>query len=113
MEKSPMTTARLLSTRLLIAVALVAATACTWVKVPPEAQQVIVVPANRVSACNRIGTVSSTVKATVMTIPRDGNKVRNELDDLARQHAVTLGANTLVRQSIVNGKGTYVAYHCP
>ncbi|MCK9563493.1 MAG: DUF4156 domain-containing protein [Bacteroidales bacterium] len=108
-----MPTARTLSVRLLTATALLAATACTWVKVPPEAQKVIVVPANRVSACQRIGTVSSTVKATILTIPRDGTKVRNELDDLARKQAVPMGANTLVRQSIADGKGSYVAYHCP
>ncbi|MCK9468599.1 MAG: DUF4156 domain-containing protein [Porticoccaceae bacterium] len=108
-----MPTARTLLTRLLTALLLVAATACTWVKVPPDAQKVIVVPANRVSACTRLGTVSSTVKATILTIPRDGTKVRNELDDLARQQAVPMGANTLVRQSIADGKGSYIAYHCP
>ncbi len=104
---------RLLSTRVLIAAALLATTACTWVQVPPEAQQVVVVPANRVSACNRVGTVSSTVRATILAIPRDANKVRNELDDLARQQAVSMGANTLVRESIRNGTGSYVAYNCP
>jgi hypothetical protein len=97
----------------LVATLLAMTSACTWVKVSPEAQQVVVVPANRVSACQRIGTTSSTVKATIVTIPRDSNKVRNELDDLARQQAVDLGANTLVRQSIANGKGSYIAYNCP
>lgn len=108
-----MPTARTLSTRLLTVAALLATTACTWVKVPPEAQQVIVMPASRVGDCQRIGTVSSSVKATILTIPRDGNKVRNELDDLARQQAVPMGANTLVRQSVSDGKGHYVAYLCP
>lgn len=93
--------------------ALLATSACTWVKVSPEAQQVVVVPANRVSACQRVGTASSTVKATIATLPRSSTKVRNELDDLARQQAVDLGANTLVRQSIVHGKGSYTAYSCP
>lgn len=101
------------TTTLLLAGMIALTTACTWVKVSPEAQQVIVVPANRVSACNHIGVVSSTVKATIGVIARDATKVRNELDDLARQQAVDLGANTLVRQSIVNGKGTYAAYNCP
>ena len=102
-----------LTTTLLLAGMIAMTSACTWVKVSPEAQQVIVVPANRVSSCNRIGVVSSTVKASIGAIARDATKVRNELDDLARQQAVDLGANTLVRQSVTNGKGTYAAYNCP
>jgi|SRR5690606_16580834 len=107
-----MHTARCLPVALLTA-AMALGSACTWVKVSPEAQQVVVLPASRVSACNRIGVISTTVKAVVMGIPRDATKVRNELDDLARQQAVALGANTVVRQSVVNGKGSYVAYSCP
>ena len=43
----------------------------------------------------------------------NADKVRNELDNLARQQALQMGANTIVRQSIVSGKGTYIAYGCP
>lgn len=98
---------------LLIAAVPLLLTACTWVKVSPEAQEVVVVPGNRVTGCQRIGVVSSSVKATIMAISRDSTKVRNELDDLARGQAVAIGANTLVRESINEGKGRYVAYKCP
>ena len=101
-----MQTARFLPL-VLLAAAVALTPACTWVKVSPEAQQVVVLPASRV------GVISTTVKAVVMGIPRDATKVRNELDDLARQQAVSLGANTVVRQSVVNGKGSYAAYNCP
>lgn len=107
-----MQTARFLPL-VLLAAAVALTPACTWVKVSPEAQQVVVLPASRVGACTRIGVISTTVKAVVMGIPRDATKVRNELDDLARQQAVSLGANTVVRQSVVNGKGSYAAYNCP
>lgn len=86
---------------------------CTWVKVSPEAEKVVVMPADRVAGCHKIGVVSSTVKATIAGVGRNANKVRDELDNLARQQAVAIGANTIVRNSIVNGVGTYTAYHCP
>lgn len=88
--------------------------ACTWVKISPEAEQVVLLPAERVNPCNRVGQINSSVRANLIgSIARNAVKVRDELDNLARQQAHQMGANTIVRQSIVNGKGTYMAYNCP
>lgn len=108
-----MTTATAFRTLIPVSLAFALLAGCTWVKVSPEAEKVTVLPADRVSHCQRVGVVSSNVKATVAGIGRNANKVRDELDNLARQQAVAIGANTLVRTAIVNGQGTYTAYHCP
>lgn len=103
-----------LAITLLIASAITLTNACTWVKISPDAEQVVVLPPERVNPCNRVGQINSSVRANLIgSIARDTTKVRNELDNLARQQAHQMGANTIVRQSIVNGNGTYMAYSCP
>ena len=94
-------------------VSLVALASCTWVEVSEEAADIAVVPADYVGHCRRIGEVTSTVLASMAGISRDEEKVSKELDDLARERALKLKANTLVRESTSIGEATYGAYHCP
>lgn len=103
-----------LAITLIISASFTLMNACTWVKIPLEAEQVVLLPADRVNQCRRVGQINSSVRANLIgSIARNADKVRNELDNLARQQALQMGANTIVRQSIINGKGTYIAYGCP
>lgn len=103
-----------LAMALIITASFTLTSACTWVKIPPEAEQVVLLPADRVNQCNRVGQINTSVRANLIgSIARNAAKVRDELDNLARQQAYQMGANTIVRQSIVDGKGTYMAYGCP
>ena len=88
-------------------------TACTWVKTSDAAYEVVLLPANKVSQCERIGSVTTSTKVSVLKINRNTDKVLSELDALAREEAVKLRANSLVRNSIANGSATYTAYQCP
>jgi hypothetical protein len=96
-----------------LVLALLLGSGCTWVKISDEARAVELVDAGQVTACKRLGTVSSKVKAKVAGITRGANKIRVELDNLARERALEMGANTLVRESIEDGDGRYSAYDCP
>ena len=86
---------------------------CTWVKVSDAGKDVVILPADRVANCARVGNVTTSVKDRVAGIERNEEKVQRELDRLAQNQAVTLNANSLVRVSIRDGQGNYLAYRCP
>jgi hypothetical protein len=85
---------------------------CTWVKIPEEAQAVAIVEKSHITTCRELGNVSTQVKWKVAGVARNADKVRGELDDLARQQALELDADTLVRESVSEGQGRYRAYRC-
>lgn len=87
--------------------------ACTWVKIPDDARAVAIVDSSAVGNCKRLGSVSTNVAWKVAGIERGENKIRVELDNLARERAFGMGGNTLVRESIRDGSGEYSAYACP
>lgn len=98
---------------LILTILTVTAQGCTWVKVSEEAAAIPILPAGRVSDCQRLGTVNTSVKAYIAGVGRNEKKVETELDNLARKEALKLNANSLVRLSIEKGQGEYVAYRCP
>ena len=86
---------------------------CTWVKTTPEAEQVRIVPRDRVADCKQLGDVSTYTKAKVAGVNRKAVKVQQELETLARIEAAEMGADTIVVASEVsNGRQTYIAYQC-
>lgn len=98
---------------LILATGLASGGGCTWVKVSEEAAQVNLVPASRVADCRKLGSASTSVKASVAGISRSREKVLSELDALARQEAIQMGANTLVREAAEDDSASYSAYICP
>lgn len=87
--------------------------ACTWVKISDEARAIPIRESHQVADCERLGNITTQVAWKVMGIPRGENKIRVELDNLARDRALNLGANAVVRESISEGTGNYTAYKCP
>lgn len=87
--------------------------ACTWVKISDEARAIPLREAHQVADCERLGNITTQVAWKVMGIPRGENKIRVELDNLARDRALNLGADAVVRESISEGTGNYTAYKCP
>lgn len=96
-----------------VLVMLIFTAGCTWVKVSDAGSEVVIMPADRVAACKLIGTVTTSVKDRIIGVERKEEKVRQELDRLAQNQAAKLNANTLVRASIDDGQGNYIAYRCP
>ncbi len=90
------------------------ASACTWVDLAPEAKNVRVVSMDEVVNCNKMGSTTVSVKADVATFARSKEKVRIELETLARNSALDLGGNVVVPVSEIDkGKQSFVIYTCP
>ena len=87
--------------------------ACTWVEPTAESARVRIVPADRVADCEVLGSITTYTKAQVAGIRRNANKVRTELDELARREAADMGSDTLVAAGPVsNGRRSYTAHRC-
>lgn len=87
--------------------------ACTWVKISDEARGIPLREAREVTDCQRLGNITTQVAWKVLGIPRGENKIRVELDNLARSRTLDMQGNAVVRESISEGTGHYTAYKCP
>lgn len=87
--------------------------ACTWVEPTPQGKQVRLVPQDRVADCRQVGELSTFTKAQVAGVDRNADKVRQELDTLARNEAADMDADTIVATGPVrDGRRSYLAYRC-
>jgi len=95
---------------LILALAL---SACTWVDLTPGGEKVRVLSAPEVQSCTKKGKTTVSIKADVAGIERNREKVKEELETLARNSAVELNGDTVVPTSkIENGKQTFDVYRC-
>ena len=86
---------------------------CTWVKLTPEAEKVVVLNASEVRNCHQLGKTTVSVKADVVSIRRDMEKVKQELETLARNQAVILKGDAVVPVSDIEaGKQVFDIYQC-
>lgn len=98
----------------LLSLSLVILSACTWVNENPVGQEVSIVLNKYVSNCQKKGKISVQVKDKIAFYNRGSEKVLTELQTLARNEAVKLGANTIVaNEAPKDGRQTYSAYYCP
>lgn len=88
--------------------------ACAWVKLTPAGEAVRVARADEdLAACTRRGEIGVSVKDQVGPIKRDHIKVIDELEMLARNEAVGLGANTIQPKAPpLDGDQRFLAYVC-
>ena len=97
-----------------LSLTVVLAVSCTWVRPTPESNRIRVAEAGAVSACTRIGTITTRVKDRIGFIARSRDKVHGELATLARLEAVDMGADTIVAEGPVSdGQRTFSAWDCP
>lgn len=86
---------------------------CTWVKLDDAGSQVRVAYDGRVDGCDKAGEISVSVKDRVGLYERNDLKVKDELETLARNQAVSLPADTIVaRGAPHNGEQAFDAYRC-
>ena len=88
--------------------------ACSWIALEPGAEDVLVLPANRLPAdCKSLGTVTVSVLEKVGVLERHDEEVIEDLDVLARNHAATRGGDTAVaRGPVTNGERRYEIFRC-
>lgn len=96
-----------------IAAALSLLSGCTWVKLDDAGTRVRVAYDGRVDGCDKAGEITVSVKDRVGFYERNDLKVKDELETLARNQAVTLPADTIVaRAAPHNGEQAFDAYRC-
>jgi len=98
---------------LLILLLNITLTACTWVELTPEGQKVRLLSSNEVKSCKNMGKTTVSLKDKIAGIERNKEKVEKELAALARNSAVDLKGDTIVRASeIKDGQQIFNVYRC-
>lgn len=87
--------------------------ACSWVKMTPEGEEVTVAKAAHVANCKFAGTTTVSVKSDIVSFKRDAEKMKTELETLARNEANKLKGDTIVPVTeIKDGEQTFKVYKC-
>ena len=95
-----------------LAVLFLTLTGCAFVQVSEEGAAVTQATAPDVLNCTDVGTVQSQTQSRVL-IERGSDKVKQELIDLARNQAASMGANAIVPiGEPENGRQSFRAYKC-
>ncbi len=91
-----------------------AMTACSFVSLNPQAQNVAVAAnSNLANNCKFLGNTNVSIWAKADTF-QSQKSAESQLDTLARNEAATMGGNTVVAESAINdGRRTYGVYNCP
>jgi hypothetical protein len=97
----------------LTSVIVLSLSACASVKLTHGGEKARVLSSGEVTNCQKRGATTVRVKPTLLTIRRQPTVVAKELQILARNSAVNMGADTVSPISkIDNGKQTYAVYRC-
>lgn len=99
---------------LLCALVVTALGGCTWVKMAPGGSEVRVLAAGQdVTACEKRGEVSVSVKDSLGPYERNDLRVRDELETLARNEAPGLQADAIQpRGEPTDGEQRFAAFRC-
>lgn len=87
---------------------------CTWVKVTEEGEIVSIRDKSEVTDCKKVARITSKSKGEIMGVERKKDKVKKELETLARNEALEYGGNVLVPATeMKEGKQSFFVYKCP
>ena len=86
---------------------------CTWVRLTKDGETVSVKTQDEVSDCKRVAKTNATLRSKVLGIERSEEKVKLELETLARNAAVEYGGNAVVPiTEIEEGAQSFAIYKC-
>lgn len=89
-------------------------TGCTFVKLAPNAEDVLVLKPYQARECEQVRRTTSQVMNKIGFVNRNPEAMAEELATLARNTAVESGGNAVVPDSeIENGKQRFIIYNCP
>jgi hypothetical protein len=99
--------------QLMLLIAAGSLVACTWVKPETGADAVALRAADDLIGCELVSQTTVSVRDRVAGVQRSAAKVQEELDTLARNSAVDVGGDVIVREErIEEGKQRYGIYRC-
>lgn len=97
----------------LIAGWVVALSGCAWVTLSSDGAKVRVFADAEVTHCKRVGETAVSLKDKIAGINRSHDKVKAELETLARNSAAGLGGDTVVAAGPINdGTQSFLVYQC-
>ena len=86
---------------------------CTWVPLTAEGQDVRVLRASETTECEKVGAISTKTADRVTVFARSDRKVREELENLARNDAREMGGDAIAPSSAVSGgRQSFDVYRC-
>ncbi len=87
--------------------------ACTWVSLSAQGEQVDMATMDAVADCKRIGKTTVSTLSKLAGMDRHRESMQDELNKLARNSAVDLGGDTVVPLSpIEEGRQVFAVYNC-
>ncbi len=87
--------------------------ACTWIPLTDEGQSVRVLQADATADCKKVGKIGSKTADRVVIFARSDQKVREELESLARNEAVEMGGDAIVPiGTATDGRQSFDIYRC-
>lgn len=94
-------------------VCVIAVAGCAWVAPTSGGALVRLEAPAQVLGCEKVGRTHSSTKDRVWVFARGSEKVREELETLARNEAARMGGDRIVAESgVENGRQTYGVYRC-
>jgi len=88
--------------------------ACTWVPLTDEGASVQLRTLEQARACEQKSRVTVSVRDKVAGMARNEDKMRGELETLARNEAARVGGNAVAAESEpTDGRQVFLIYHCP
>jgi hypothetical protein len=99
----------------LLTLLLVASTlnACTWVKPTTKSHEIVLKESSQVVNCVKKGVTNSKSLSKIAFVPRNQEKIFNELVLLAKNEAVILKGDTIVAEGKMDkGQQTFGVYLC-
>jgi len=91
----------------------VAISACTWVRLTKEGESVLVKTQEEVADCKQVAKTRASLRSKVMGVERNSEKVKAEIETLARNAAVEYGGNVVVPiNAIEDGAQSFAVYKC-
>lgn len=87
--------------------------ACTWVELSDEGKKIRIVSMDDIKTCKKVGKVTVSLKDKIAGFDRNEDKIKRELENLARNTAIELKGDSIVPVSpIKKGKQTFAVYKC-
>lgn len=86
---------------------------CSFVKLDPGAEEVLVLEAERTQDCERLGQTRVSVATEIGFIKRGKPSISDNLETLARNSAAEMGGDTITAETeVVEGKQTFGIFDC-
>ena len=97
----------------LLLAGLVFSACTTWVELSDEGKKIRIVSIDDIKTCKKVGKVTVSLKDQIAGFDRNEDKVKRELENLARNTAIELKGDSIVPVSpIKKGKQTFAVYKC-